>query len=121
VNPQKASPPESRKPKAESHSLSAGRSRGLGSKFLTADLSVDQNSVSPYLATLVVRWGDRGGDREPEVERGRNQYSRTGPDAVSAVERVREAALDDQHGESVRYVEQVCSEMLIELTKGLKE
>jgi hypothetical protein len=87
----------------------AGRPYGHvpGHTYLDADITAKGRT-----ATLVVTWGSAQGYDE---EHGREEYTRRGDDLADAIEQVRDAALDEQHGESRRYVEMAASRALAEL------
>jgi len=78
---------------------------------LECEMTVEQAVLSgTWLAICTVRWENDSGP-------GQEQWARTGMDGVKAVEAVRDAALDDQRGESRRYIEKASAQLLLELTR----
>ncbi len=94
-------------------SAEAGRPNGHvpGHSYLDCEIE-----VAGYLATLTIKWGIEQG-RGVDGEQGREEYTRSGMTDVDAVTLVRDAALDEQQGESRRYIEMAASRLLRELNE----
>lgn len=87
----------------------AGREYGHcpGRNYLDVELKASRGS-----ATLTITWGSAQG-RGCDEEHGRAEYTRRGPDTLSAVERVRDAALAEEKDEETRrYIETASSRAL---------
>lgn len=86
----------------------AGRPYGHvpGHSFLDAYVTVYEIGEE-FLAEFTVTWGSNQGHDEVH---GTEKYSRRGDTAIKALENARSVALENQRGESKRYVEIAAAE-----------